>query len=112
MLVDLRETKLAPFAHLWLKPRAGTDVALLNGLAKAIVDQRLFDDEFVYRRTENFEGLSENLKAYDPEQTAEITGVPGQEIQLAARCGEAVEYGDCVQFQLAERAAVGGGYGP
>jgi len=95
LLIDLRETKLAPLAHLWLRPKVGTDVALVNGLAKVIIDQRLFDDEFVDRRTENFEELLKSLKTYTPEQVAEVTGVLGQDMQLAAQI-----------FAEAERASI------
>jgi len=85
LLVDPRQTKLASFAHLWLKPRIGTDVALINGLAKVIIDERLFDEEFVARRTDNFAELTTGLDAYTAEHVSQITGVPGQDMQLAAR---------------------------
>jgi len=85
LLVDPRQTKLATFAHLWLRPRVGTDVALINGLARVIVENKLFNVEFVTRKTENFAELEERLKTYTSEYVAEITGVAGQEVQLAAR---------------------------
>ena len=85
LLIDTRQTKLSPFAHLWLQPKVGTDVALLNGLAKLIIEEGLLDDEFVARRTDNFETFTESLKAYTPEYVEEITGVPAQEICMAAR---------------------------
>jgi formate dehydrogenase alpha subunit len=85
LLVDPRQTKLALFAHLWLRPRVGTDVALINALARVIIDENLLDEEFVARRTDNFTELVRSLKTYAPEYVEEITGVPGQEVQLAAR---------------------------
>jgi len=85
LLVDPRQTKLVPFAHLWLRPKAGTDVALISGLAKVIIEERLFDEEFVARRTDNFAELTESLKMYIPEHVEEVTGIPGQDVQLAAR---------------------------
>jgi len=85
LLVDPRQTKLAPFAHLWLRPKVGTDVALINGLARVIIEEGLFDEEFVARRTDNFTELARSLRAYTPEHVEEITGVPGQDVQLAAR---------------------------
>jgi len=95
LLIDPRETKLAPFAHLWLRPRVGTDVALINGLARVITDERLFDEEFVTRKTDNFTELGKSLQAYTSEYVEEITGVRGQEVQLAARL-----------FAGAERASI------
>jgi formate dehydrogenase (NADP+) alpha subunit len=85
LLVDPRQTKLSLFAHLWLRPEVGTDTALINGLARVIIDEGLLDEEFVARRTDNFEAFDESLKMYTPEHVEEATGVPGQEIRAAAR---------------------------
>ena len=85
LLIDPRQTKLAPFAHLWLRPKLGTDVALINGMARIIIDEKLFDEEFVVRRTDNFAELARSLETYTPEYVEEITGIAGQDVQLAAR---------------------------
>ena len=85
LLIDPRRTKLSLFAHLWLRPNVGTDVALLNGLAKVIIDEGLLDEEFVARRTDNFEAFNESLKKYTVEYVEKTTGVTGQEIRAAAR---------------------------
>jgi len=85
LLIDPRQTKLSLFAHLWVRPKVGTDVALINGLAKVIIDEGLLDEEFVARRTDNFEAFDESLKKYTLEYVEETTGVPGQEIHAAAR---------------------------
>jgi len=85
LLIDPRQTKLSLFAHLWLRPEIGTDVALMNGLAKVIIDEGLLDEEFVTRRTDNFEAFGESLKKYTLRYVEKITGVNGQEIRAAAR---------------------------
>jgi formate dehydrogenase alpha subunit len=85
LLIDPRQTRLSLFAQLWLRPEVGTDVALINGLAKVIIDEGLLDEEFVTRRTDNFEAFNENLKKYTPEYVEKITGIKGQEIRAAAR---------------------------
>jgi len=85
ILIDPRRTKLFPFAHLWLRPRVNTDVALLNSLAKVIIDEDLMDEEFVARKTENFENLARQLEKYTPKYAEAVTGVPGQKIRDAAR---------------------------
>lgn len=85
LLIDPRQTKLALFAHLWLRPRVGTDVALINGLAKVIIDEGLLDEEFVARRTDNFEAFDEILKKYTLKYVEEATGVSSQEIRTAAQ---------------------------
>jgi formate dehydrogenase alpha subunit len=85
LLIDPRQTRLSLFAHLWLRPEVGTDVALINGLAKVIIEEHLLDEEFVTRRTDNFEALDESLKKYTLKYVEKITGVKGQEIRAAAR---------------------------
>jgi formate dehydrogenase alpha subunit len=85
LLIDPRQTKLSLFAHLWLQPEVGTDVALMNGLAKVIIDEGLLDEEFVARRTDNFEAYSESLKEYTLKYVEEITGVTVQDIRAAAQ---------------------------
>lgn len=85
ILIDPRQTRLSSFAHLWLRPKVGTDVALLNSLAKVIIDEGLLDEEFVTRRTDNFEALTKGLEKYPAEYAEAITGAPGEEIRAAAR---------------------------
>jgi formate dehydrogenase alpha subunit len=85
VLIDPRRTRLTLFSHLWLRPNVGTDVALINGLAKVIIDEGLLDEEFVARRTDNFEAFDESLKKYTLEYVEKTTGVAGQEIRAVAR---------------------------
>jgi len=98
ILIDPRQTKLSSFAHLWLRPKIGTDVALLNSLAKVIIDEGLLDEEFVVRRTDNFKALTKALERYSPEYAETVTGIPNHEIRAAARLyamasGAAIVYG-------------------
>jgi formate dehydrogenase major subunit len=57
IVVDPRDTQIARMADLYLCQRPGTDVALLNGLMHVIIEQGLYDREFVENRTEGFEEL-------------------------------------------------------
>jgi formate dehydrogenase alpha subunit len=85
LLIDVRPTQLNPFARIWLKPKVSTDVTLLNGLARVIIEEKLFDEEFVARKTDNFDELAQSLKAYTPERVEEITGIPKEDTRRAAR---------------------------
>ncbi len=85
LLIDPQQTKLAPFAHLWLRPRVSTDVALINGLVRVIVNEKLLDEEFVTRRTDNFTEWARSLETYTPGYVKKVTGVPGRDVELAAR---------------------------
>ncbi len=85
VLIDPRQTKLSSFACLWLRPNVGTDVALLNTLAKVIVDEALLDEEYVARKTDDFEALTKALERYSLEYAEAITGVPAEDIRSVAR---------------------------
>ncbi|MFC2050643.1 formate dehydrogenase subunit alpha [Chloroflexota bacterium] len=99
LLVDPRQTKLVSWANLWLKPKVGTDVALINGMAKVIVDENMLDKEYVASKTTNFETMARDLQGYTPGYVEKITGIPSDEICRAARlfaeAGRAsIVYGD------------------
>jgi formate dehydrogenase alpha subunit len=85
IVVDPRRTQLAQFARLWLRPAVSTDVALLNGLARVIIDEKKLDVEFVTRMTDNFAGWAKSLENFTPGKVEEITGIPRKDIQMAAR---------------------------
>ena len=85
LLIDPRETRLSPFARIRLRPAVGTDIALINGISQVIIDEGLLDEEFVTRKTDNFEVLRKELAKYTPEYVEGITGVPGEDVCRAAR---------------------------
>jgi len=85
IVVDPRYTSLSRFARMWLKPRVGTDVALLNELARVIINEGEMDIEFVTRMTDNFPQWSDSLKKYTSEYAEEITDIPRKDMQKAAR---------------------------
>ncbi len=85
IVVDPRRTSLSQFAHMWLKPRTGTDVALLNELARVIIEEGKMDIEFVTRMTDNFARWAQSLKQQEPGYAEKITGVPRKDMQKAAR---------------------------
>ncbi|HIE17905.1 MAG TPA: formate dehydrogenase subunit alpha, partial [Dehalococcoidia bacterium] len=85
LVIDPRETKLAARAHIWLKPKIGTDLALINGVAKVIIDEDLFDREYVTGKTDNFEALVKALAMHTLEHVEQITGVSSQKIRHAAQ---------------------------
>ena len=85
LLVDPQQTGLATWSHVWLKLQIGTDVAIINGMAKVIIDEELFDGEYVARKADDFETLVNSLQIYTPEYVENITGVSAQDICSAAR---------------------------
>ena len=79
------EIKLVRDSDLWLRHRVGTDVVLLMGMMKIIVDEVLEDAYFIQERCENFDAFRDSLKSYPLSVVEEITGVPGEKIAAAAR---------------------------
>ncbi|MHC4849231.1 MAG: molybdopterin-dependent oxidoreductase, partial [Planctomycetota bacterium] len=85
IVINPREIELAAYADLFIQNRAGSDVALLMGMMKVIVDEGLHDPEFIEARCENFEAFQESLAQYDKASVEEKTGVPFAQIAEAAR---------------------------
>ena len=85
IIINPRRIEMCDFADLWLRPRPGTDVALLNAMAKVTLDEGLWDERFVTERTEGFEEWRQVVDKYDLEYAERITGVPEDDIAEAAR---------------------------
>lgn len=85
VVIDPRELPVSHYAVLHLQPRPGTDVAWINGMTRIIVDEGLYDRDFVDGRTEGFEELKRALSDYTPERVEEITGIPARDLARAAR---------------------------
>lgn len=95
ILADPRRIELAAFAHLHLRQRPGTDVALYNALAHVVLDEGLENREFINSRTEGFDAFAEAVREWTPERAEAISGVAAEDIRSAARL-----------YATAERAAI------
>ncbi len=85
IVADPRRIDIADYADLHLRQTPGTDIALLNGLMHIIIREEWHDKEFISERTEGFEELEAVVEKYTPEVVSEITGVPEDDIEKAAR---------------------------
>ena len=85
IVANPREIDLCRSAHLWLQHNPGTDVALLMGMMRVIVDEGLADKAFIEERCENYEEFLASLKGFDLDTAVNITGVPKEKIAEAAR---------------------------
>ncbi|MGB6874017.1 MAG: formate dehydrogenase subunit alpha [Dehalococcoidia bacterium] len=85
IVANPREIDLCRFASLWLQHNPGTDVALLMGMMRVIVDEELFDSAFIEDRCENFDAFRESLKDFDLDFVERVTKVPRDKIVEAAR---------------------------
>jgi formate dehydrogenase alpha subunit len=104
IVIDPRWTPLVPYAAVWLQPKLGTDVALLNGLMHIIVREAWVDTDFITHRVEGGMGAFEELKRavadYPPETVEAITGVAQGKLLTAARI-----------FATADKALIASGMG-
>jgi formate dehydrogenase alpha subunit len=80
IVIDPRRIKIAGFAHHWLRPNLGTDVAWINGLMHVIIKEELYDKDFVTNRTEGFDELKSIVEKFTPDFVENITGIPAQSL--------------------------------
>ena len=79
------EIPLVRDTDIWLQHRAGTDVVLLMGMMRVIVDAGLTDAAFIEARCENYDSFKESLNNYPLSLVEDITSVPGERVAEAAR---------------------------
>lgn len=85
IVVDPRKTDISKHAHVHLRLRHGTDVALINGMMNVIINEDLHDKQFIKERTDGFEELRKVVEKYIPEYVEDITGVSDSDIRKAAQ---------------------------
>jgi anaerobic selenocysteine-containing dehydrogenase len=85
IVIDPRKGFLAKKAYLWLQLRPGTDAALAFGFLHVIIDEELYDEEFVKNYIHGWEEFKEKVKEYPLERVEEITWVKKELIRKAAR---------------------------
>ena len=85
IVMDPRAQALKRHASHMLQFRPGTDVALLNSIMHVIVDEKLYDRQYIEGFTEGFFQFRDHLKGFPPEKMAELTGVDAETIRDVAR---------------------------
>lgn len=85
IVVDPRRTAVAKKADLHLQPRPGTDGIILLAMMNVIIEEDLFDHDFVSKWTVGFDKLAERVKEYTPERAAAVSWVPAELIRKMAR---------------------------
>ena len=95
VVADPRYTPTAKLAHEYMQFKTGTDVALMNGMIKIIIENDLQDDEFIANRTKGYEEMKEVALKYDLERVADITEADPEQIKRVA-----------IEYAKAENAAI------
>jgi anaerobic selenocysteine-containing dehydrogenase len=85
IVIDPRFTEIASKADIHVQLRPGTDGALALGMMNVIINEGLYDREFVEKWTIGFDKLKELVKDYDPKKVEEITWVSANEICNVAK---------------------------
>ena len=85
IVMDPRGQALARHATHMLQFRPGTDVALLNSIMHVIVEENLYDAQYIQAHTDGFEALRKHLQNFDPETMSKICGVTPTLIRTVAR---------------------------
>lgn len=85
IVADPREIDLCKHAEIVLNHTPGTDIALLMGMMRIIVDEGLLDERFIKERCENFEEFKRSLENFDLKTVEKITGVDGSKIVETAK---------------------------
>lgn len=93
--VDPRVTKTAMIADRHLAVRARSDVTLLNGIIKVLVDEDLVDHDYIAAHTTGYAELVAHVARYPLARVAEECGVPAEAVRDTA-----------LRFGRAERAVV------
>lgn len=99
IVVDPHQSKVAQLADLWVRPKPGSDLPLALAVLHTIVNESLYDREFVETETTGFEELRKHLEPHTPERAASPTSLDPQVIRqmahLYAACRPAViEWGN------------------
>ena len=85
IVIDPREVELTRYAHLWLRPRPGTELLVLGGLLKVIIEESLIQKEWIEEHCQGHEALIQAVGSIDLEVVAQTTGVSKENMEEAAR---------------------------
>ncbi|MGW5376386.1 molybdopterin oxidoreductase family protein [Nocardia sp. NPDC003999] len=84
LCVDPRPTPVAKAATVHLAPLPGTNVALMNGLLREIIEHDWIDRDYIDAHAVGFDELASAVADYTPERVAEICGVAAADVRRAA----------------------------
>jgi anaerobic selenocysteine-containing dehydrogenase len=85
VVIDPKQIDIAKRADLWIRPKPASDGALALGILKVMIEENLYDKDFVANWTVGFDELEEHVKSFSLEDAERATWVPRNEIQQFAR---------------------------
>ncbi|MEX0327648.1 MAG: formate dehydrogenase subunit alpha [Ruegeria sp.] len=93
IVMDPRGVGMRKFATEMLQFRPGADVSMLNAIMNVIVEEELYDSQYIHRWTENWEAEKEHLRQFTPEAMAPICGIEPDQLRRVARIFAQAEAG-------------------
>jgi anaerobic selenocysteine-containing dehydrogenase len=85
VVIDPYRTRTARVADWHIPIQPGTDAALALGLMRVIIEEGLYDRDYVDQHTHGFAELREHVQPYTPEHVAGLTGVAAADVERLAR---------------------------
>jgi anaerobic selenocysteine-containing dehydrogenase len=85
VVIDPYRTRTAKCADWHIPINPGTDVALALGMMHVIINENLYDHDYVARHTIGFDQLRDRVYEYPPELVARLTGIAAQDIVRLAQ---------------------------
>ncbi|MCS4265581.1 formate dehydrogenase subunit alpha [Serratia sp. BIGb0163] len=85
IVCDPRRIETARIADQHLQIKNGCNMALVNAFAYTLIEENLYDRDYVAKYTEGFEAYRQQLADYAPEAVEQLTGVSAQQIRQAMR---------------------------
>jgi len=85
VVIDPREIAIARKADFWLRVRPSSDLALALGFINVIINENLYDKDFVANWTVGLDELRTHVQDYSPEKVADITWIDAEIIKKVAR---------------------------
>lgn len=85
VVCDPRRIETARIADQHLQIKNGCNMALVNAFAYVLIEENLYDRDYVAKYTEGFEAYRQQLADYAPETVEHLTGVTAQQIRQAMR---------------------------
>ena len=85
IVMDPRGQGLKRHASHMLQFRPGADVSMLNAIMHTIVEEGLYDRQYIEAFTENWDAMKAHLKDFTPEAMAPICGIEAEVLRDVAR---------------------------
>ena len=85
IVMDPRGVGMRRFADEMLQFRPGADVSMLNAIMNVIVEEELYDSQYIHRWTENWEAEQEHLRQFTPEAMSPVCGIEPDQLRSVAR---------------------------